>query len=168
MRLAWSIVREQLSADEILEKLSEIGEQFPIAKAVANLRKKDCYTAWQRELRYFSYRYEEHLARKAGLNYNNEQWNRIWLSSAADSIEHVLAKKEDKVWVHWLGNLIMLPPGLNSKLGAKPPKEKACAYTKTGLLVAQEVVDSLPKWRRRAIEERETALLQWALEEWGD
>jgi len=169
VRLAWSIIKEKPSAAAVLAKLSDIGAEFPIAEAVKNLSKANCYEGWQEDLRYFFYRYEEYLARKAGQNFNNEQWNRIWEASVADSIEHILAQsaKSDD-WVHWLGNLLVLPPKLNSKLGAKTPKEKADAYNRTGLLVAQEVVGRLPRWHRRAIEERENALLQYALQEWAD
>ncbi|MDO8532566.1 MAG: DUF262 domain-containing HNH endonuclease family protein [Dehalococcoidia bacterium] len=169
VRLAWSITREKLPATTILAKLSDIGAEFPIAKAVQHLSKTNCYEGWQEELRYFFYRYEEYLARKAGQNFDNEQWNRIWEASAADSIEHILPQSSESAdWVHWLGNLLVLPPKLNSKLGAKPPREKADEYTKTGLLVAREVGGRLPRWGRRAIEDRENALLEWALKEWVD
>jgi len=169
VRLAWSIVKEKPSAEEVLAKLSRIGVEFPIAEAVKKLNKTNCYEGWQEELRYFFYRYEEYLARKAGQNFNNEQWNHIWEASAADSIEHILAQSaESNVWVHWLGNLMVLPPKLNSKLGAKIPKEKADAYRKTGLLLAQEVVDVLPEWNSDFIEDREEYLLNWAQQEWAD
>ncbi|MBI2303253.1 MAG: DUF262 domain-containing protein [Chloroflexi bacterium] len=168
VRLAWSIVRQKPSADQVLERLSSIGAAFPIAEAVENLRGTDCYTGWGEELRYFFHRYEEHLARKAGQNFNNEQWNHIWEASAADSIEHILAQRAENDWVHWLGNLLVLPPKLNSKLGAKRPAEKAEDYRKTGLLVAQEVVDVLSEWNSGFIEDREEYLLNWAQQEWAD
>ncbi|MCH8088379.1 MAG: HNH endonuclease [Chloroflexi bacterium] len=168
VRLAWRIVNKNISVSKILEELSEIGAEFPIDGAVKNMRKRNCYSDWQQQLRYFLFRYEEHLAGEAGQGFNNEQWNRIWEASAADSIEHILPQSSESKCVHWLGNLLMLPPKLNSKLGAKPPKAKAGEYAKTGLLAAQEVVDRLPRWRRRAIEDRETKLLQWALQEWAD
>ena len=167
VRLAWRIVREELSADQILAHLSSIGAEFSIDQAVKDMTKTNCYEGWQEELRYFFHRYEEELARKAGQKFNNEQWNRIWEASAAASIEHILPQSAQSAsWVHWLGSLLVLPPKLNSQLGAKPPKAKADAYNKTGLLVAQEVVDRLPRWRRRATEDREAALLQWARQEW--
>jgi hypothetical protein len=169
VRLAWTIIAQKLPAAAILEKLSVIGEGFPITGAVKNLEKTNCYEGWQEELRYFFYRYEEYLARKAGQNFNNEQWNRIWEASAADSIEHILAQSaESNDWVHCLGNLLILPPKLNSKLGAKRPAEKAEDYRKTGLLVAQEVVDVLSEWSFDFIEGREAYLLNWAQQEWAD
>ena len=176
VRLAWRIIQQKLPAAAILERLSGIGAGFPIAEAAKNLEETNCYEGWQEELRYFFYRYEEHLARKAGQNFNNEQWNRIWQSSAADSIEHIrpqswwasigLESTPDEV--HRLGNLLILPPRLNSKLGAKAPKEKAHEYRNTGLLLAQQVADCLHSWSFKATEERETALLEWARQEWAD
>lgn len=70
--------------------------------------------------------------------------------------------------VHRLGNLILLPPGMNSKLGAKAPKDKATDYTDTGLLVVQEVVGQLADWGPAAIEKRELKLMIWAEKEWAD
>jgi len=176
VRLAWRIIAQKLPAAAKLEKLSGIGAGFPITGAAKNLEKTNCYEGWQEELRYFFYRYEEHLARKAGQNFNNEQWNRIWQSSAADSIEHIrpqswwasigLESTPDEV--HRLGNLLILPPRLNSKLGAKAPREKADEYRNTGLLLAQQVADRLHGWNFDATDERETALLEWALQEWAD
>jgi len=176
VRLAWRIIKQKLPAAEILKKLSGIGAGFPIAGAVKNLERTNCYEGWQEELRYFFYRYEEHLARKAGQTFNNEQWNRIWQSSATDSIEHIrpqswwpsVGLESEPNEVHRLGNLLILQPRLNYKLGAKAPEEKADAYRNTGLLLAQEAADCLDGWNFDATGERETALLEWALQEWAD
>jgi len=175
VRLACTIAQGKLPADAVLKRLSSIGAGFPIDKAVENLRKKDCYTGWGEELRYFFHRYEEHLARKAGQKFNNEQWNRIWESTVADSIEHIQPQSwwTSEGWdepneMHQLGNLLILPPRLNSKLQDKSPGEKADEYRKTGVLVVQNVVDQLPSWGWKSTEARENALLQWALQEWAD
>ena len=175
VRLAWSIINEGLTADDVLDSLSDIGKEFPIAEAVDHLRKTDCYTYWGEELRYFQYRYEEHLAEKAGQNFKNEQWNHIWEGTAASSIEHIRAQSRwgnepDLTKMHSLGNLMMLPPGLNSKLQDKSPKAKAAAYVKTGLLAAQEVADLISDsgWSLKTMRNRENDLLTWAQEEWAD
>ncbi len=156
--------------------LSLIGSSYSIEKVVDNLRGKDCYTGWQEELRYFFNRYEEHLAKESGQTFNNEQWNRIWETSADDSIEHIrpqswwysIGFEPSPEYVHRLGNLLILPPRLNSKLGAKSPTEKADDYRKTGLLVAQEVDDVLSEGSSDYIKSREAHLLDWAKHEWAD
>ena len=176
IRLAWNIINRSLSNDDILKGISLIGAPYPIEKAVANLRNADCYTGWQDELRYFFNRYEEHLAKESGQIFNNEQWNRIWEASAADSIEHIrpqswwdsVGLEPSPEVVHRLGNLLMLPPRLNSKLGARWPTDKADDYRKTGLLVAQEVADALSEWSSDYTDGREEHLLDWAKHEWAD
>ena len=176
--LAWSIVNDHLSADEVFERLSRIGKYFPIAEAVKELGKRDCYTDWTEELRYFLHRYEEHLAARAGQKFSNEQWERIWEASAAKSIEHIRpqswwtkkSSEPDPIKMHGLGNLTMLPPGLNAKLQDKAPRRKAPCYVKTGLLAAQEVAEVISEsgWSSRVMDARKHALLEWARWEWGD
>ena len=170
--LAWRIIRNKISPEEIRDQLSNIGVAFPIDRAVEELREADCYYGWQQEVRYFFCRYEEYLCSVAGQNFDNEQWNHIWESSAADSIEHVLPQStENAEWVHWLGNLLILPPKLNSKLRAMSPQSKVEEYRKTGLLVADKAVGNLhnaTEWNQSAIETRGNELLQWARQEWAD
>ena len=178
VRLAWCIWNESLSADEVLKRLSRIGKTFPVDRAVEELRKTDCYTDWTEELRYFLHKYEEHLAAKAGQNFSNKQWDRIWESSPTNSIEHIRPQSRwtkkssdpDLTQMHRLGNLMMLPPGLNAKLQDKSPRKKTRAYTKTGLLATQEVSDFIEKsgWSFKVMAAREEALLKWARLEWTD
>ena len=178
VRLAWDITNQNLSANEILARLAEIGAQFPADQVVENLKDTDCYTYWSVQLRYFFRRYEEHLAVKNKATFNDEQWNRIWEKSPSNSIEHIrpqiLYDNNDYPKMHSIGNLMILPPGLNSKLRDKPVSEKAEEYAKTGLFLAREVADLVEQWdieshwTPEAIEEREQALLEWARQEWAD
>ncbi len=178
VRLAWSIINKHLSCDDTLARLAEIGRNFSIDEAVDNLRNANCYDYWGEELRYFLHRYEEYLSTKAGQDFDNEQWRRIWVNTAAKSIEHIRpqswwnsrGKESDEGRMHGLGNLLILPPGLNSKLQDKPARKKAAEYTKTGLLIAQEVADvvSTSGWTFKTMKEREGRLLEWAIQEWSD
>ena len=171
MRLAWLVVNKKLSVDAIDKALVEIGKDFPIEDAVDCMRNADCYDNWEAELRYFMFRYEEHLTRKQKLNFSNEQWEKIWMVSPSESIEHIWAKSKapDKSR-HRLGNLVLLPPKLNSALQDTPAKGKAANYRKTGLLIAGEVANVIDHagWNSRSIKEREERLLEWAAEEWAD
>ena len=169
VRLSWRIANEGLSYADIRCEISGIGKSYPPGKAADELVGKDFYPDRTEETRYFLARYEEFLARKSGQKFANEQWNHIWEASAADSIEHILPQSSgDEEYMHRIGNLVLLPPKLNSQLGDKSPGEKADAYLKTGLLQAQEVVPHLSEWDRNAIEKREQDLLQWAAQEWAD
>ncbi len=176
VRLAWNIINHEPSADEIITQLTAIGAGFPIDQVVDNLR-EDCYNYWGRQLRYFFRRYEEHLAEDS--HFNTEQWNRIWEKSPTDSIEHIrpqsLWRDDEYSKMHSIGNLMILTPGLNSRLQDKPVKEKAEAYRGTGLLLAREVADLVDKrddieshWTIEAIQDREQLLIDWACQEWAD
>lgn len=172
VRLAWRIVNEPpLFPPSINKALKAIGTDFPIKDAVDAMRNANCYEGWEGELRYFMFRYEEHLAREQKLNFSNEQWKKIWMASPAKSIEHIWAqsKAPDDVR-HALGNLMLLPPNLNSTLQDGNPKDKIDAYRKTGLLIAGKVATTLEtrRWSKKAIKERESEILKWAAVEWAD
>ena len=171
VRLSWRVVNENLPVQSIKEAIGELGQNYTINDAVKTLRSDNCYTGWTDELRYFMSRYEEHLAKKQKLNFSNEQWEKIWMVSPSESIEHIWAQsKATEESKHRLGNLVLLPPHLNSTLQNDSPKNKASAYRKTGLLIAGEVADIIEArgWKPKSIVERENALLKWAAIEWAD
>ena len=166
--LAWRIVNEDLSVKSIRSEIKSIGKEFPVSKTVEYLREKNCYEGWQQELRYFMFRYEEHLTQEEGIKVENEHWKKIWTASPSKSIEHIIpqSRASDKI-KHVLGNLMILPPDLNAKLGDKLPEQKFEAYRKTGLLSAEKVA-SEAQWSEETVREREEELLRWAAEEWDD
>ena len=105
----------------------------------------------------------------AGHNFENHHWNHIWSRDASESIEHILPQSSNKEYAQWLGNLLLLPPGLNSKLGALNPRKKADPYQKTGMGIAVKVAQQVENgWSRKAIQSREEELLAWAATEWAD
>ena len=179
VRLAWSVINDDLSSKDIIDGLKKIGQEFPIDAVVKKLKMTDCYNGWTEELRYFFFRYEEHLASVAGHALNQSQWNKIWADEPSKSIEHIRPRSKGSedpsttgIFVHRLGNLMMLPPGVNSKLKDKEPKDKASSYNSCGLLLAiqvgGEIVKGKGKWDRKAVDAREVQLIQWASEEWKD
>lgn len=166
IRLAWKIVNGKLASEDISKGIAAIGEDFPIEDAVDELREANCYEGWEVELRYFMFKYEEHLSKQKGMNFSNDQWEKIWMASPSDSIEHIHAKsKAPEKQKHRLGNLVLLPPNLNSKLGDTSAKEKADSYVKTGLLVAGRVaamIDKSGTWSKKEIQAWEDELTTWA------
>ena len=169
VRLAHRTIKEKLSPKEIHTGIKNIGAPYAIEAAVKALRNSNCYEGWGDELRYFMFRYEEYLSEKEGLNFRNEQWQKIWAESSSKSIEHIWpqSKAPDNV-KHTLGNLVLLPPNLNSKLRDKPPKEKREAYRQTGLLIAGKVASVPRRWSQKTVKERENEILKWAAVEWAD
>lgn len=175
VRLGRRVVREELDAASIDAGLKAMGAAFPIEKVIKELQDSDCYSDWQQDLRYLLFRYEEHLASKEGQTFDNEQWARIWEATAADSIEHIQAQSKGEkqssptgIFVHRLGNLMLLPPRLNSKLQALPAEEKKAHYLKTGLHQAIEVAGKIPTWDRAAVVKREDEIIEWAKTHWAD
>jgi uncharacterized protein DUF262/uncharacterized protein DUF1524 len=169
--LAWSIINEKLSASEIMKALSELGKDYPIATVIDEwCDPTDAYDGWTEELRYFFYRYEEHLARKAGQKLNETQWNRIWELEPSRSVEHIKPQSSGVSYMHHLGNLMMLPPGVNSKLKDNDPAKKAETYKTCGLLSSIEVAKLVEKdrWDKGAVEARASELLAWAKTQWKD
>ena len=170
VRLAWKvgITNQNLTANEIHRELHDIGKDYPIQSAIEAMYRSNCYENWQEELRYLMFRYEEYLARKKGINFRNEHWAKIWQESASSSIEHIVPQSTAPEDIkHILGNLMILPPGLNSRLRDKKPKNKLQEYRDTGLLCASRVA-TMTKFTKSAIREREKELLDWAYAEWDD
>lgn len=172
VRLAWRVWNEDATSKDIQGSLSVIGAEFPVDEAVAKLRNSNRYSNWESELRYMMFRYEEHLSRAQKLNFSNEQWEKIWMVSPAESIEHILPQsKTPEATAHRIGNLVLLTPRLNSKLKDSDPAAKAEAYRKTGLLIAGKVADNIATskgWTKQMVADREDEILTWAEEEWAD
>ena len=177
VRLASDIQNNlDLSSDDISERIRQIGADYTIDEVSDQLRNTDCYNGWEDELRYVLCRYEEHLAEQHGQTFDNEQWNRIWQESAANSIEHILPQSKgsqhrglEGIFVHRLGNLLLLPPRLNSTLGDKAPQEKANDYRQTGLLSAGDVAKTISEhgWNETQIEIREDEITDWIYREFN-
>lgn len=146
-----------------------------IRSAIKIMTVSNCYDGWQEELRYFFHRYEEHLAMQNKVKFSNAHWTRIWEANPSESIEHMhpqgWSTGPANPWrksVHRLGNLVLLPPGLNSQLGDSLPAVKAPQYRKTGMLIAVEAARAMAKkWTVEDAVQREKKLLEWARHQWG-
>ena len=175
VRFAREIHKKDLSPDEISERIRKIGAGYTIDEAGDQLWDADCYTKWKDELRYLLYRYEEYLAEQRGASLPVQQWNQIWKESAVNSIEHILPQSKGSqypsqtgIFVHRLGNLLLLPPRLNSTLGGKDPEAKAEAYHGTRLHIAEEVAETIQPdgWDTSEITKRESKIIEWVLGEY--
>ena len=165
-----------LSSDDIAERIRQLGADYTYDEIGDSVFNRDCYTKWKEELRYLLCRYEEHIAEERGQSFSNEQWNRIWQESASTSIEHILPQSKGSqdeagigIFVHRLGNLLLLPPHLNSELGDKDPQDKKDDYQGTGLLIAGDVAKMIQQkegWSEVEIETRENELLAWIFDEY--
>jgi Protein of unknown function (DUF1524) len=167
--LAWDCFNGKISSEEAEQRLLKMGSddrEHSIEWAVESIKDTNCYEGWKEELRYLMYRYEES---KADTTFTNEQWHRIWEESASHSIEHVQSQESAAKFVHRLGNLMLLPPGLNSKLRDRKPIDKVSDYRLTGLVAASEVATTIEAqgWGLQQVKERESALLDWVKRTWA-
>lgn len=182
VRLAWDTLNDtSLDANATKQRIANISEgtEHDIDWALKTVSNNNCYEGWEDELRYLLFRYEEYLAKEQGQTFSNEQWSRIWEQSAAKSIEHILPQSkgsqerldssQEGVFVHRLGNLMLLPPGLNSSLQDIEPIDKVDSYVQTGLFCAAEVANTIKEegvWGAEQVEEREKQLLDWIKSTW--
>ena len=178
VRLAWETVNiQEFDASEILNRLKDLGANYNIDQILVENR--NCYRGWEEKLRYLLFRYEEHLAQQQGRTISNYEWIDIWKYPALRSIEHILPQSkgskvplkanQEGIFVHRLGNLLLLPLDINVRLRDKDPKEKAHRYQDTGFLMAKEVAQTIDaeNWGLEQIEERERNLIEWIREKWG-
>jgi len=68
-----------------------------------------------------------------------------------------------------LGNLTLLPPGVNASLGDRDPEQKVERYQRTGLLVTRQVAEIIERegWGRPQVEARERDMIDWIKETWS-
>lgn len=179
-------IRRNSSANvtELLHSIAEIGSDFPISTALEELKKHDFYNDWQKELRYFFFRYEEYLSKISGHQLDQVIWNEIWQSNLNDTIEHVLPQDKKKLcWNHFtedehkellhsLGNLCLLSPSLNSEVSNKCFNDKKEKYKKAQLMLLNKIVYDndveRSMWDKHAIKYRNEQLIQFAMEQWKD
>ncbi|NET04076.1 MAG: DUF262 domain-containing protein [Symploca sp. SIO2B6] len=182
VRLARSVFKntDVSTSEEIVKKVTILGEDFPVSKVADELRETNCYEGWEDELVYFLYRYEEHLTHECGGSISEEVWKQVWTSSPAKTIEHIHPQNINKNWrgkigtktdyvkrqVQRLGNLIILPPEVNSKASNKSFEDKKEIYRKHRHLKLVDEVIEKEEWNMEALKEREDRLIAWAKEEW--
>jgi hypothetical protein len=172
------------NVDDLLNSISGIGSDFPIETAVEELNKHDFYSDWQKELRYFFFRYEEYLSKMNGTQLNQILWNEIWESNPNNTIEHILPQdKSDPSWnhiaetkhkelLHSIGNLCLLSPPLNSEASNKCFEDKKEVYKKANLMHLKAIVfdNGVERdvWDEDAINNRRECLIQFAIDQWQD
>ncbi len=171
VRLGYDIYTTKLSSVDIQKRLDEISENFSIQEVMKKVDWGDSYSNWSEQLRYLLYRYDEFLAKEAGEKINASVWNKIWLVEPSSSIEHILPQSSGGGRIHELGNLTMLPPGINSSLKDCPPADKDQTYISCGLRGTVEVgltINKQGKWTEAMIKARTRKIENFIRSEWGD
>lgn len=161
-----------------IAELVKIGEDYPMKRMIKELSERNCYDGWEQELVYFFYRYEEFLAQSNGYEFPDKVWESIWTSSTNDTIEHIYPQHEGFAWegkitrkkeyhANRIGNLLILPRKLNSKIGNSGFDDKKIVYQNCQMLSTKEIT-KYDDWNIHTIDERTQKLLEWASKEWDD
>jgi hypothetical protein len=181
VRLSREIFKaKNISSTEIVEKITALGQDYPASGIGKELGDTNCYEGWEDELVYFLYRYEENLTRTYGGSISDEVWVQVWNSSPTKTIEHIHPQKLNEHWrgklgiktdyverqAQRLGNLILLPPGVNSSASDKSFKYKKEIYEKHRHLKIIDEVIAKDDWNIDSLKEREDKLIAWAQKEW--
>ncbi len=171
LELACDIVNKKISAQEIESRLRTIARQFHDegyeGHDVYEMIKESVKDEWDiPQIHYLLYKYEEYLTNKAGNVFDSKNLNLILEKGATETIEHILPRSSEKLYVHWPGNLFLLSPGKNSKLGKKKPQEKRDEYYGTGFKMANDIIPHLSKWNQKSVIKRGEKIFKWVCEEW--
>lgn len=180
IRIARKIAQNRTTKEVALSEIAAIADKFSVKDALENIIGEDWYGSYDNDLKYLLYRYEEYLAKENGEEISEEIWEKIWSKSPAVTIEHIHPKTYTNVWegkvgrnqeqidkvVNGLGNLILLPPGINSRAGQRPFNEKKEIYNMYHLLMIREVVDKAD-WTKAEISDRELKIIEYVEKIWG-
>lgn len=169
VQLGYEVAAGSLDAKAIAKRLDEMGEDYDVGETMSLKTYWDEWY-WRREdTRYVLFRWEEYLAAKGGEQINASEWNKIWATDPAKSIEHVKPQSSAASYIHNLGNLTMLPPGVNSSLGARPPSDKSETYVTSGLKGTAEIGRDIAgglKWDKAAVTARRETLESFIRKHW--
>lgn len=167
---------------DVQDGLEEISKTIDIKKTIEEFkRSRNCYEGWEEELRYLFYRYEEYLWSLEGKAPSTDTWEKMWRVTPSTTIEHIFPQDPSDEWsgkmgrgrdtvknnVHRLGNLVLLPPGLNSEAGRKAFTDKKKIYRSNYLKMHDEIL-SQDDWTRETIDKRDAAMWEWIMNTWGD
>lgn len=184
VRTSKRIIRKEhdLDINSIIVDIAQIGNDFLVDDFETQLVDADSYNEWQKELRYFLYRYEEYLCKQNGVEINQVVWNEIWNSNVHNTIEHILPQDSSELcWatfsgkddlLHVLGNLTLLPPRLNSQAGKKCFVEKKDVYKRANIYSFDEIIfnngSERRTWNASAVKARTNQLIEFAKIQWKD
>lgn len=186
VRLASEIFHGNASMNQILNQFDEIANVSPedVASVLSRIK---VYDRWApEEIIYFFWKYEEWLSAENLEKIDQVTWGKIWENATKEkSVEHIFPQKDPKgnwkgkgrqnvnpeSFVHRLGNLLVLPPGINSEAGTKPFRDKdnddkVKVYKNVSGLHHVKKVIRLNDWNLAALEKREKGLLKFAKEQW--
>jgi hypothetical protein len=181
IHLAAAVYNGDRSLKQVIDELNEIANASH-EEVSAELDEVYVYDRWTaEEIIYFFSKYEEWLSAEIGEEIDQVTWGKIWQNASKEkSVEHIFPQKDPEgnwkgkgrqnvnpeSFVHRLGNLLVLPPGINSKAGTKSFADKVEVYKSAKGLHYVSKVMKLRDWSLAGIEKREKDLMKFAKEQW--
>lgn len=180
VRIARKITKGEVDCNTAIEEIKSIARELDVEKAISTVIAEDWYDSYVDDAKYLLYRYEEYLAKKAGETISRELWEKIWGGNTATTIEHIHPKSYIDTWrgkfgrnqeeindtVNRIGNLVLLPPGINSEAARKVFSEKKRIYSRYHLLMLNEITE-LEDWDKTACDDREMKIMDFMKATWG-
>lgn len=178
--LGKKIYSKKIDFKTAFKEIQKLSSNCNINKAVEELKNLDIYHNWADEFKYIMYQREIELAGSKN-RMAAKTWKEIWLTSATDSIEHVMSQtsknavdsfrdeKRNKIFKHRLGNLLIIDEKKNSSLHKlTEAKDKVGFYN--DLFIEKEVAQIIQgkRWNKKTIKEREDALCAWMIKKWSN
>jgi hypothetical protein len=162
---------------ELYSDLIKIGNEFPASGIKKHLSDENCYNGWEKEARYFFFKYELYLSKDKGYQFSDIIWENIWNRPISESVEHIYPQTESLEWkgkivkkeyqLNRIGNLLIMPIRVNIRLQNCSFDIKKQEYADSPMQSVKEIA-LFTKWDDSTIEERTIKLLEWAEKEWDD
>ena len=181
-RIAHRVHQGNLDYDGLIDELKEINRYYQNDERFErSLSWEDFYHLLSsRTIKHLLTEYEIHLRTKGDVPLalstqekmlsSDYEVEHIWAQSpAAEMSEDQTLEHQQNV--HRLGNLTIASKSWNSSMGNKPFEEKRCrlgnspSYANSSLLVQKELAEQ-KSWNAKAISERETRIVEFALQRW--
>ena len=187
-----------ISVKDLSAHIKDIGSKFKFDDGLKSVVGSAWYPDYGNDVIFIMRRYDEYLAKKAGANISQNIWKEIWESDPSTTIEHIFPKTYPKPtssvsikkafkanwehggkrfnqkkldsFVHNIGNLTVLEPGINSQVGQKSYPEKINQYGNQMRIHPELTSRYLQKgfWTEQSIKEREKEILNFIEKEWKD
>lgn len=179
VRLAHSLYHTKKTYDmnQIISEMKDIGADFDIKEGAKRYLNMDCYNEWD-EVKYFLVEYEKFKAGSSGVN--GSLLTSLINASADDTIEHIFPQNAlnenlpswplksnvaNEIKINSIGNLTLLPPGVNSALSDKAFSHKAKEYAKQNITITREI-GQLKSWNLKSIDDRTSEIIKFAIRRW--
>ena len=174
--------------------IRQIGSKFSFDDGIKAVEGGKWYPDYNNDVVYIMRRYDEYLAHEKGEELSDTTWGIIWENDPSTTIEHIFPKtypknetevssfkadwahgrgirySQEKMdgFVHNIGNLTILPPGVNAKAGQKAYPEKIKLYG-SKMHIHPDIHSKYLKsgfWTEKSIKEREQDILEFIKNTW--